>query len=413
MLLQLYIHIIRIIAIIEVLWTPHFIHCEKYVNKNSLNDHKVPLVDRTITVEGIGTFATKELVKSTSLIRELEKASAAIADNLNSIPYFSLSCMKLLFRQDTFDRLQLLLCSSLKLTSDISGNPKRAYDNIKRHTEYDIVLPMHINQGKTQINTRDFKCKRCPICLKEINDNQLYEVNNQTLVEMHKERVSYLFYDGSQNLEKEIPKGIQNLYPGITYKTYLIRKVDPVWLCEVSRVCLNCWTFIIALYYYIFTASKKEQEKENIRKPGNAIEAYSKINTSSYSNKSFFSEMQRSSKVNQNHKKNFISQPTNTRRPSALPPLKPRSTKSKSSVRPDSVDSKVKFNESSKKEGSVNRSNLGRERQSIRSHNSRPRLPKCNVIPRKIHVKYNKSSKGSLSFLNNTKMNIEDFNEYI
>jgi hypothetical protein len=214
-----------------------------------LNDHRAPLVDRTITIEGIGTFATKELVKSTSLIRELEKASAAIADNLSTIPHSTLTSMKLLFRQDAFDRLQLLLCSSLKLTSDVRGNPKRVFDDIKRHTEYDVILPIQTNKDKTQINPRDFKCKCCPICLKEIDSNQLYEVNNQTLVEMHKERTTYLFYEelSKQNLEREIPKGIQNLYPGMTYKTYLARKVDPVWLCEVSRVCSDCWTSIIAL----------------------------------------------------------------------------------------------------------------------------------------------------------------------
>jgi hypothetical protein len=152
----------------------------------------------------------------------------------------------------------------------------------------------------------------------------------------------------------------------------------------------------------VVIVSKKEQEKENIRKPGSAIS--SKIDISSYSNKSFFTEMSRPSKVNQYCSKNSIIQHTNIQRPTALPPLKPRSTKSRRNVKPDLVDSKGKLGESREE---VNKSNIRRERQSTRSHNSRPRLPKYNIVPRKIYVKCNTSSKGSLSFLNST-----NFNEY-
>lgn len=240
---------------------PHFIHCEKYLNKSSLNDHRVPLIDRTITIEGNGTFASKELVKSTSLIRELEKSSTEIAAHITSIlpKDTALNSMKLLFRQDAFDRLQLLLCSSLKVSSEICGNPRRIFDCVKRHVDYDILSPLVFegDESVVKINTRDFKCKRCPICLKEINGNQLYEVNNLTLVEMHKQHTanSYqevlpiTYYDLTNKKEdsSSIPKAIQNLYPGISYKTYSTRKRDPVWQYEVSRVCSDCWTFIITL----------------------------------------------------------------------------------------------------------------------------------------------------------------------
>ena len=191
-------------------------------------------MDRIITIEANTVFTSKELIKSISLTKELEKSSALIVKCLTSVLHTGsmITSIKLIFKQDSFDRLHLLFCPCLKIQSPIIGTPQRVFDTLRRNIEYDIINQMIEEPEKSisEINTRDFKCKRCPVCMELINGAQLYEVNNATIVEMNeanqihineKRRLlseSYLIDNFPNkieyNIDLEVPKTIQNLYPG-------------------------------------------------------------------------------------------------------------------------------------------------------------------------------------------------------
>ena len=99
--------------------------------------------------------------------------------------------MTLVFKQDAYDRIQLILCTSLKLDAQLSGL-KRLADTVQRYVRFEIVMDRKERSternavGDTgRINVREFKCRRCAICLCLIETEELFEVNNKTLVEMH------------------------------------------------------------------------------------------------------------------------------------------------------------------------------------------------------------------------------------
>jgi len=249
------------------------LHSEKFINKNIFGNTKIPYLDRTITIEGNGGFSNKELLKSQSIVETIEKSCIEISKHINSIYCeghpMPIHSMKLLFKQDIYDRICLLLCSSIKIDKSIGFTPLRIFDENPRYVKYEILSENFNNldenenfsEKSKQINTREFKCKRCVICLNSIPPRELlHEISNKTAIEMHEFSKKsplkqqsfaepYFELTGTTSYDSDIPKIIQNLYPGITYKQYEIKKDDPIFQFETSRVCENCYISIKKLYF--------------------------------------------------------------------------------------------------------------------------------------------------------------------
>jgi len=241
------------------------------VNKNSIDNPKIDLLDKIVTLEGNNDLSYKEPVKSLSLIVALRNACLAIENKLNSIftKPSTITSITLLFKVDFLGRLNLLLCTYLRLSNSIEGTqPKRVFDNISRYVKYELVVPSEEFIKTDKMNTRDFKCIRCPICLKEINSKQLYEITNKILIELDEKRED--LYLSNESKAERVPKSIKNLYPGITHRAYLNRKEDPVWQYEVSRVCTTCWQRVLKLNCRTTLQSMNtlfEQRNNVVRKP--------------------------------------------------------------------------------------------------------------------------------------------------
>ncbi len=259
-------------------WSPHIFLAERFVNKQAINNARIPLVDRILTLEGPANFSEKEVVKSSSLLDSLEKACITVAKEL-STPACGIRSFTLLFKQDVYDRLQLVLCSGLKLDSSQRVTVPRILDPQTRLVKYEVIINVtNLVDGSREsagsrtedckINVREFKAKRCAMCVKKIESSELFEVNNKLLVEMHEfyhPRLSpkkttaptrsalfdsYFPQDtagspSSAGAEDEVvPSALANLYPGISYAGYMKRREDPVWQFESARVCSACWASV-------------------------------------------------------------------------------------------------------------------------------------------------------------------------
>jgi hypothetical protein len=263
--------------VIKVVWSPMMCFLEKRENNKRIQDEKLDLYERAVTMEAKEYQCTTTPLRGYLIPNSLEKLTEAVAKHVRMVTSDQADVKRLclIFKMDPQERLWFLYCSSLRCDSDdvrVRKYNKRNFGFPIRieNTDIEHTVPHKINiekfsHAKPRCFEKIYTCTNCEKILDPEHGIQMkYEhiikgfdsdklKNFVTTKPTHKISKSGSSFHKSylnssiekpQELEIDeynIPDLLRKIIPRMRLKDYQLLKNQPGFLNTLTIVCEDCY----------------------------------------------------------------------------------------------------------------------------------------------------------------------------